>query len=106
MWPGLTWYIDNFAPNTPQWWEEAMHNMSQLFDFTGIWSDMNEMSSFRMVDRTYEPAKHEYTDAQTRFLWDREWDYDATQSAESLPLIACHFMLSSPPAPYAIHNGE
>ncbi|KAJ7807951.1 glycosyl hydrolases family 31-domain-containing protein, partial [Mycena leptocephala] len=41
VWPGLV------HPNTLAWWTEALKNWSQTgVEFSGIWLDMNEISSF------------------------------------------------------------
>ncbi|KAJ7248672.1 glycosyl hydrolases family 31-domain-containing protein [Mycena rebaudengoi] len=47
VWPGFTVFPDWFAPNTLAWWTEALKNWSQTgVEFSGIWLDMNEVSSF------------------------------------------------------------
>ncbi|KAJ7441544.1 glycoside hydrolase family 31 protein [Mycena latifolia] len=61
VWPGFTATLllallpigcptvfpDWFAPNTLAWWTEALKNWSQTgVEFSGIWLDMNEISSF------------------------------------------------------------
>ncbi|KAJ6553086.1 glycosyl hydrolases family 31-domain-containing protein [Mycena capillaripes] len=47
VWPGYTVFPDWFAPNTLGWWTEALKNWSALgIEFSGIWLDMNEASSF------------------------------------------------------------
>ncbi|KAJ7759844.1 glycosyl hydrolases family 31-domain-containing protein [Mycena olivaceomarginata] len=47
VWPGFTVFPDWFAPNTLAWWTEALKNWSQTgVQFSGIWLDMNEISSF------------------------------------------------------------
>ncbi|GJE89296.1 glycoside hydrolase family 31 protein [Phanerochaete sordida] len=47
VWPGYTVFPDWFAPNAQQYWTEAMTNWSALgIEFSGIWLDMNEVSSF------------------------------------------------------------
>ncbi|KAJ7439652.1 glycoside hydrolase family 31 protein [Mycena latifolia] len=47
VWPGLTVFPDWFALNTLAWWTEALKNWSQTgVEFSGIWLDMNEVSSF------------------------------------------------------------
>ncbi|EPQ32053.1 uncharacterized protein PFL1_00251 [Pseudozyma flocculosa PF-1] len=46
VWPGYTTFVDQQAPNAQQWWTEAMANFSKIVDFSGIWLDMNEPSSF------------------------------------------------------------
>ncbi|KAJ7080919.1 glycosyl hydrolases family 31-domain-containing protein [Mycena belliarum] len=47
VWPGYTVFPDWFAPNTLGWWTEALRNWSALgVEFSGIWLDMNEASSF------------------------------------------------------------
>ncbi|KAJ7680118.1 glycosyl hydrolases family 31-domain-containing protein [Mycena rosella] len=42
------WMLNNWlAPNTLAWWTEALKNWSQTgVEFSGIWLDMNEISSF------------------------------------------------------------
>ncbi|KIJ28877.1 glycoside hydrolase family 31 protein [Sphaerobolus stellatus SS14] len=46
VWPGYTVFPDWFAPNTQQYWSEAFKNWSATVNFSGIWLDMNEASSF------------------------------------------------------------
>ncbi|EIW74552.1 glycoside hydrolase family 31 protein [Coniophora puteana RWD-64-598 SS2] len=46
-WPGFTAWPDWFAPNTQDWWTQALQNWSDSgIEFDGIWLDMNEPSSF------------------------------------------------------------
>ncbi|KAF8344954.1 glycoside hydrolase family 31 protein [Amanita rubescens] len=47
VWPGYTVFSDWFQPNTQSWWTEALQNWSNLgVNFSGLWLDMNEISSF------------------------------------------------------------
>ncbi|KAL4070257.1 glycoside hydrolase family 31 protein [Scleroderma citrinum] len=48
VWPGYTAFPDWFASNTESWWTEALKNWSDAggVEFSGIWLDMNEPSSF------------------------------------------------------------
>ncbi|EJD04630.1 uncharacterized protein FOMMEDRAFT_19850 [Fomitiporia mediterranea MF3/22] len=48
VWPGFTVFPDWFANNTVAWWTEAFKNWSTTggVEFSGIWLDMNEPSSF------------------------------------------------------------
>ncbi len=46
VWPGYTSFVDQQAQNAGQWWTEAVRNFSEIVDFSGIWLDMNEPSSF------------------------------------------------------------
>ncbi|PWZ00927.1 Alpha-glucosidase subunit 1 [Testicularia cyperi] len=46
VWPGYTNFVDQQAENAGQWWTESIRNFSQIVDFSGIWLDMNEPSSF------------------------------------------------------------
>ncbi|KAJ6556155.1 glycosyl hydrolases family 31-domain-containing protein [Mycena capillaripes] len=47
VWPGYTVFPDWFAPNTLAWWTESLKNWSAVgIEFSGIWLDMNEASSF------------------------------------------------------------
>ncbi|KDQ51365.1 glycoside hydrolase family 31 protein [Jaapia argillacea MUCL 33604] len=47
VWPGYTVFPDWFASNTQQWWTQALKNWSAMgIEFSGIWLDMNEASSF------------------------------------------------------------
>ncbi|KAI5118349.1 hypothetical protein M0805_009152 [Coniferiporia weirii] len=48
VWPGYTVFPDWFAKNTQSWWTEALRNWSTSggVEFSGIWLDMNEPSSF------------------------------------------------------------
>ncbi|KAJ7120271.1 glycosyl hydrolases family 31-domain-containing protein [Mycena epipterygia] len=47
VWPGYTVFPDWFAPNTLGWWTESLKNWSAAgIEFSGIWLDMNEASSF------------------------------------------------------------
>ncbi|KIK64044.1 glycoside hydrolase family 31 protein [Collybiopsis luxurians FD-317 M1] len=47
VWPGYTVFSDWFANATQQWWTEALKNWSDGgVEFSGLWLDMNEISSF------------------------------------------------------------
>ncbi|KAJ4469268.1 glycoside hydrolase family 31 protein [Lentinula aciculospora] len=47
VWPGYTVFPDWFANNTQQWWTESLKNWSDGgVEYSGIWLDMNEISSF------------------------------------------------------------
>ncbi|KJA17650.1 glycoside hydrolase family 31 protein [Hypholoma sublateritium FD-334 SS-4] len=47
VWPGYTVFPDWFQKNTQSWWTEAFRNWSASgIEFSGIWLDMNEASSF------------------------------------------------------------
>ncbi|KAF8132870.1 glycoside hydrolase family 31 protein [Boletus edulis] len=47
VWPGYSAFPDWFAENTQAWWTEALTNWTELgVNFSGIWLDMNEASSF------------------------------------------------------------
>ncbi|KAJ3553463.1 hypothetical protein NM688_g3600 [Phlebia brevispora] len=47
VWPGYTVFPDWFANNTEKYWTEALTNWSNSgIGFSGIWLDMNEISSF------------------------------------------------------------
>ncbi|KAF8587489.1 glycoside hydrolase family 31 protein [Ramaria rubella] len=47
VWPGYTVFPDWFANNTQQYWTDALTNWSRSgVNFSGIWLDMNEISSF------------------------------------------------------------
>ncbi|KAF9067849.1 glycosyl hydrolases family 31-domain-containing protein [Rhodocollybia butyracea] len=47
VWPGYTVFPDWFANTTQQWWTEALGNWSTGgVEFSGLWLDMNEISSF------------------------------------------------------------
>ena len=46
VWPGYTVFPDWLANNTQSWWTEGFRNFSQIANFSGIWLDMNEASSF------------------------------------------------------------
>lgn len=46
VWPGYTYFVDEHHPKADQWWTEAYTNLSQKINFSGIWQDMNEPSSF------------------------------------------------------------
>ncbi|KLO16236.1 glycoside hydrolase family 31 protein [Schizopora paradoxa] len=47
VWPGFTVFPDWFANNTQAWWTEALRNWTEGgIEFSGIWLDMNEASSF------------------------------------------------------------
>ncbi|SNX84476.1 probable Alpha-glucosidase precursor [Melanopsichium pennsylvanicum] len=46
VWPGYASFVDQQAKNAGQWWTEAIRNFSEIVDFSGIWLDMNEPSSF------------------------------------------------------------
>ncbi|KAF8965499.1 glycosyl hydrolases family 31-domain-containing protein [Flammula alnicola] len=47
VWPGYTVFPDWFQKNTGSWWTEALRNWSVSgIEFSGIWLDMNEASSF------------------------------------------------------------
>ncbi|KAI0762328.1 glycosyl hydrolases family 31-domain-containing protein [Fomes fomentarius] len=47
VWPGYTVYPDWFTGNAQAYWTEALWNWSDLgVNYSGIWLDMNELSSF------------------------------------------------------------
>ncbi|KDR73230.1 hypothetical protein GALMADRAFT_251812 [Galerina marginata CBS 339.88] len=47
VWPGYTVFPDWFQKNTQDWWTESFRNWSNSgIEFSGIWLDMNEASSF------------------------------------------------------------
>ncbi|KAJ3758275.1 glycoside hydrolase family 31 protein [Lentinula raphanica] len=47
VWPGYTVFPDWFANNTQSWWTESLKNWSDGgVEYSGIWLDMNEISSF------------------------------------------------------------
>lgn len=47
VWPGYTVFPDWFAEHAQDYWTEALQNWSALgVEFSGIWLDMNEASSF------------------------------------------------------------
>lgn len=46
VWPGFTYFPDWLSQNAQQWWNDGFKNFSQQVDFSGIWLDMNEPSSF------------------------------------------------------------
>lgn len=47
VWPGYTVFPDWFQGNTRRWWTEVLRNWSETgVEFSGIWLDMNEASSF------------------------------------------------------------
>jgi len=47
VWPGYTVFPDWFANNTQAWWTEGLRNWTAGgIEFSGIWLDMNEASSF------------------------------------------------------------
>lgn len=46
VWPGYTYFVDEHHPRADEWWTEAYTNLSQKINFSGIWQDMNEPSSF------------------------------------------------------------
>ncbi|KAF9451452.1 glycoside hydrolase family 31 protein [Macrolepiota fuliginosa MF-IS2] len=47
VWPGYTVFPDWFQKETQDWWTSAFKNWSQTgVEFSGIWLDMNEASSF------------------------------------------------------------
>lgn len=56
VWPGYTYFVDEHASNAGQWWTEAYTNLSRKLNFSGIWNDMNEPSSF-VVGSAGNPKK-------------------------------------------------
>ncbi|KAF9269738.1 hypothetical protein L218DRAFT_1072524 [Marasmius fiardii PR-910] len=47
VWPGFTVFPDWLANSTESWWMEALGNWSESgVEYSGIWLDMNEPSSF------------------------------------------------------------
>ena len=47
VWPGYTVFPDWFSSNAQEFWNEALKNWSDLgIEYSGIWLDMNEASSF------------------------------------------------------------
>ncbi|KAH7923369.1 glycoside hydrolase family 31 protein [Leucogyrophana mollusca] len=47
VWPGYTVWPDWFSENIQSYWTEALRNWTEMgVEFSGIWLDMNEASSF------------------------------------------------------------
>ncbi|KAF9220372.1 glycoside hydrolase family 31 protein [Gyrodon lividus] len=47
VWPGYTAFPDWFGVNTQAWWTDALRNWTDMgVEFSGLWLDMNEPSSF------------------------------------------------------------
>ncbi|PWN36503.1 Alpha-glucosidase subunit 1 [Meira miltonrushii] len=46
VWPGYTYFVDEHHPKADEWWTESYTNLSKKINFSGIWQDMNEPSSF------------------------------------------------------------
>lgn len=46
VWPGFTYFPDWLSENAQSWWNQGFKNFSEFVDFSGIWLDMNEPSSF------------------------------------------------------------
>ncbi|KAF5371361.1 hypothetical protein D9615_009680 [Tricholomella constricta] len=47
VWPGYTVFPDWFQSKTQQWWTDALRNWTESgVEYSGIWLDMNEASSF------------------------------------------------------------
>ncbi|TFY57478.1 hypothetical protein EVG20_g8535, partial [Dentipellis fragilis] len=47
VWPGYTVFPDWFANKTEEYWAEALNNWTaEGVEFSGLWLDMNEVSSF------------------------------------------------------------
>ncbi len=47
LWPGYTVFPDWFSENVVEYWTEALTNWSNLgIEFSGIWLDVNEPTSF------------------------------------------------------------
>ncbi|KAI0310612.1 glycosyl hydrolases family 31-domain-containing protein, partial [Amylostereum chailletii] len=54
VWPGYTVFPDWFAENVQQWWADAIKNWTASgIEFSGLWLDMNEPSSF--CDGSWRP---------------------------------------------------
>ncbi|KAB8754778.1 hypothetical protein FH972_026566 [Carpinus fangiana] len=46
VWPGYTVFPDWRAENTSSWWTDELKRWHELVDYSGIWIDMSEVSSF------------------------------------------------------------
>ena len=46
VWPGATTFVDFLHPNATQYWIDMLDSLYQKVQFSGIWLDMNEFSSF------------------------------------------------------------
>jgi len=46
VWPGRTTYPDFFHPNTSAWWAAQISDFLDEVPYSGLWIDMNEISSF------------------------------------------------------------
>ncbi|KAF8884147.1 glycosyl hydrolases family 31-domain-containing protein [Infundibulicybe gibba] len=67
VWPGYTVFPDWFQSNTQQWWTDALRNWSNSgVEFSGIWLDMNEASSF--CDGSWQRNRGNLTNTSVPFL--------------------------------------
>ncbi|KAI0640209.1 glycosyl hydrolases family 31-domain-containing protein [Trametes polyzona] len=68
VWPGYTVFPDWFAEHSTEFWTEALKNWSDLgVEFSGIWLDMNEPSSF-CVGSCGSGAHVDLTNTSTPFI--------------------------------------
>lgn len=56
VWPGPAKFLDNHGDNAQKWLSAAYNNFSQLANFSGVWLDMNEPSSF-IVGSAVDPDR-------------------------------------------------
>jgi len=57
VWAGETVFVDNFHPNTTQYWKDMLQYLYNQVPFSGVWLDMNEISN--MCDGPCTPAQGE-----------------------------------------------
>ncbi|TCD60713.1 hypothetical protein EIP91_009634 [Steccherinum ochraceum] len=90
VWPGYTVFPDWFSKNAQTYWTEALTNWSRSgVDFSGIWLDMNEVSSFCQgscgsgIDISNTTAPFLLPGTPGNLVADYPEGYDATTSGPS-----------------------
>lgn len=62
VWPGYTVFPDFLANNSQEYWSKVLKDWYELTPYDGIWSDMNEVSSFCVgscgSDKYYDNPVH------------------------------------------------
>ncbi|KAH7882262.1 glycoside hydrolase family 31 protein [Phlebopus sp. FC_14] len=132
VWPGYTAFPDWFGENTQAWWTEALQNWSNMgLEFSGIWLDMNEASSFcdgscgtganisNIPTPSVATAPTDYPECYNSTIWGPSGNMtiDGTSTNSCVPGTTTPLMskrgvgagdepninINAPP--YAIHNG-
>ncbi|KAJ3574598.1 hypothetical protein NP233_g1666 [Leucocoprinus birnbaumii] len=115
VWPGYTVFPDWFQEATQDWWTTAFRNWSQAgVEFSGIWLDMNEASSF--CDGSCGTNAN-LSNTSPPFILPGDPGNPVQDYPEWILALRCFSTsedwvqginreLTSTPPPYAIHNGN